>query len=165
MNTMNRHTALHYDHYGIPPRNCPSSQRCTRPVKDPQRTNRRHLDIGVGVRPDRRRHKARAVGSGVKRIAMFDEIGHYSWRIIGANQNPRALVLGNPVGPVSCFFGTYTVDERAKTKTIQIERCTFPQWDGMIDATDNIAMPTENELILTTTKPIQIRRWEPSFPI
>jgi hypothetical protein len=54
---------------------------------------------------------------------------------------------------VSCFFGTYTVDETAKTKTIHIEGCTFPQWDE-IDATDNIAMPTENELIVTTTKPI-----------
>lgn len=54
---------------------------------------------------------------------------------------------------MSCFFGTYTVDETAKTKTIHIEGCTFPQWDE-IDATDNIAMPTENELIVTTTKPI-----------
>ena len=52
---------------------------------------------------------------------------------------------------MSCFFGTYTVDETAKTKTIHIE--AFPQWDE-IDATDSIAMPTENELIVTTTKPI-----------
>ena len=54
----------------------------------------------------------------------------------------------------SCLFGTYTVDETAKTYTVHIERCTFPQWDEG-DGTNNIAMPTENELNITTTKPIQ----------
>jgi hypothetical protein len=94
-------------------------------------------------------------GPGVKGIAMFDDSGHFSWQIMAANRpksqgtNPRT-----PVGPVSCFFGTYTVNETAKTKTVHIDRCTFPQWDE-IDGTDNVAMPTENELIVTTTKPIQ----------
>jgi hypothetical protein len=50
-----------------------------------------------------------------------------------------------PVGQVNCWFGTYTVDETAKTASFNIGRCTFPQWDE-IDGTDNIVMPTENEL-------------------
>jgi hypothetical protein len=54
---------------------------------------------------------------------------------------------------VNCFFGTYTVDEAAKLLVGHIERCTFPQWDE-IDYSDNIAMPMENELNITTTKPI-----------
>ena len=37
---------------------------------------------------------------------------------------------------------------------IKQEPCTFPQWDDT-DGTDNIAMPTENELNITPTKPIQ----------
>jgi hypothetical protein len=64
---------------------------------------------------------------------------------------------------VNCFFGTYTVDEAAKTKTGHIDRCTFPQWDG-IDGTENIAMPTENELIFTTTKPIPDPTMGPFVP-
>jgi hypothetical protein len=94
-------------------------------------------------------------GPGVKGIAMFDNNGHFSWQIMAANRpksegtNPRT-----PVGQVNCFFGTYTVNETAKTKTVHIDRCTFPQWDE-IDGTDNVAMPTEDELIVTTTKPIQ----------
>jgi Lipocalin-like domain len=94
-------------------------------------------------------------GPGVKGIAMFDENGHFSWQIMAAN-GPKSEGTSprTPVGQVSCFLGTYTVDETAKTKTIHSDRCTFPQWNE-IDATDNIAMPTENELIVTTTKPIQ----------
>jgi hypothetical protein len=93
-------------------------------------------------------------GPGVKGIAMFDENGHYSWQIMAANRpksentSPRT-----PVGQVSCFFGTYTVDEAAKLLVGHNERCTFPQWDE-VDYSDNITMPTENELEITTTKPI-----------
>ena len=93
-------------------------------------------------------------GPGVKGIAMYDEKGHFSWQIMAANRpKSEGTSPRTPVGQVNCFFGTYKVDETAKTYTIHIERCTFPQWDE-IDATDNIAMPTENELIVTTTKPI-----------
>jgi hypothetical protein len=93
-------------------------------------------------------------GPGVQGIAIFDENGHYSWQILAANRpksegtSPRV-----PVGQVSCFFGTYTVDEAAKLLVGHIERCTFPQWDE-IDYKDNIAMPTENELSIKSTKPI-----------
>jgi hypothetical protein len=93
-------------------------------------------------------------GAGVKGIAIFDENGHYSWQIMAANRpKSEATSPRTPVGQVNCFFGTYTVDETAKLLVGHIDRCTFPQWDE-IDSSDNIAMPTENELNITTTKPI-----------
>ena len=94
-------------------------------------------------------------GPGVKGIAMFDENGHYSWQIRAAGRrNSEGTSPRTPVGPAIAFYGTYTVDETAKTFNYHTERCTFLQWDG-ISGTDNIAMPTENELNITTTKPFQ----------
>jgi hypothetical protein len=93
-------------------------------------------------------------GDGVKGIATYDGTGHYSWQIIAANRsktesnNPRI-----PVGQVNCHFGTYTVDEAAKTLTSHIERCTFPQWDGKTGSAVSIAFPTEDEFDFTVAKP------------
>jgi hypothetical protein len=98
-------------------------------------------------------------GWGVKGQVMFDSKGWMSFQVIApdrsktASNNPR-----NPVGQANCCFGTYTVDDVAKTVTFHIERCTFPQWDGA-DRTLNVAFPTENDLNVTPTKPIQ----DPSF--
>jgi Lipocalin-like domain len=103
-------------------------------------------------------------GPGVKGIAMFDENGHFSWQIMAANRpKSEGTSPRTPVGQVICFFGTYTVDETAKTKTDHNERCTFPQWDDT-DGTDNIAFPTENELNITTTKPISDPKMGPFVP-
>ena len=55
------------------------------------------------------------------------------------------------------------VDEAAKSLTYHIERCTFPPWDGA-DGTVNIAFPTENELNITLTAPIQDPSLDPIFP-
>jgi hypothetical protein len=103
-------------------------------------------------------------GPGVKGIAIFDENGHFSWQIMAANRPKSEGTNGRtPVGPVSCFFGTYTVDDGAKILTLHVERCTFPQWDGT-EGTWNVAFPTENELNLTTTKPIQDPSFGPFIP-
>jgi Lipocalin-like domain len=75
-----------------------------------------------------------------------------------ADTSPR-----EPVGQVVAFWGTYTVDDAAKTYTVHIERCTFPQWDG-IDGTNNLAFPTESELNITTTKPIPDPKMGPFVP-
>jgi hypothetical protein len=84
-------------------------------------------------------------GPGVKGIAMFDGNGRFSWQIISADRSKSASNNPlNPVGPAIAYFGTYTVDEAAKTVTYHIERATFPQWDG-INRTANIAIATENE--------------------
>jgi hypothetical protein len=70
-------------------------------------------------------------GPDVKGSLMFSPTGRFSLFIVSANRdkstsnNPRT-----PVGQVVGYFGTYTVDETAKTYTYHIERATFPQWDG-----------------------------------
>ena len=94
-------------------------------------------------------------GWGVKGQAMFDSKGRISFQIFAADRsktasnNPR-----DPVGQANCYFGTYTIDDVAKTVTFHIERCTLPQWNGN-DGTLHIAFPKENELNITPTKPIQ----------
>lgn len=80
-------------------------------------------------------------GPGVKGALMFSPSGRFSFQLISADRdktgakNPRS-----PIGPAIGYFGTYTVDEKAKTFTYHIERCTFPQWDG-IDRTASIESP------------------------
>ena len=60
-------------------------------------------------------------GPNVKGIVMFDGTGRFSFQIIAAERsksasnNPR-----NPVGQAVGYFGTYTVDEVAKTVTYHI---------------------------------------------
>jgi len=75
-----------------------------------------------------------------------------------ASNNPRI-----PVGQAVGYFGTYTIDEGAKTLTYHIERATFPQWDG-IDRTVIIASATESELNLVVQVPIQDPSLGPYIP-
>ena len=69
--------------------------------------------------------KNESSGPNVKGIVMFDGNGRFSFQIISADRsksasnNPR-----NPVGQAVAYFGTYTVDEAAKTLTYHIERAT-----------------------------------------
>jgi hypothetical protein len=118
----------HYDRLGMP---VPRNRQRGRPAKDVQRTPRRHLGTRLGVRRVDGRQKDEPVGPGVKGLAMWDGNGHYSWQMMSADRsktasdNPR-----NPVGQAIAHFGTYTVDDVAKTLTNHVERCTFPQWDG-----------------------------------
>ena len=84
-------------------------------------------------------------GPNVKGIVMFDGNGRFSFQIISADRpKSESTSPRTPVGPASSYFGTYTVDETAKTLTYQIERATYPQWDG-VNRTANIAITTENE--------------------
>jgi hypothetical protein len=98
-------------------------------------------------------------GDGVKGQAIFTSDGNVSWQMMSANRPKADTSPREPVGQVVAFWGTYTVDDAAKTCTVHIERCTFPQWDG-ITGTLNLAFPTENELNITTTKPIS----DPKMP-
>ena len=91
-------------------------------------------------------------GDGVKGQAMFDAQGHYSWMIMSANRPKADTSPRIPVGQAIAYWGTYTIDEAAKTFTGHIERCTFPQWDGG-GGTDNIEFPTEDEFHFTVPKP------------
>jgi hypothetical protein len=92
-------------------------------------------------------------GDGVKGQAIFTSDGHFSWQMMSANRPTADTSPREPVGPVLTYWGTYTVDEAAKTLTDHLECCTFPQWDG-ITGTLNLVSPTENGLNMTTTKPI-----------
>jgi hypothetical protein len=103
-------------------------------------------------------------GPGVKGIAIYDATSHYVWEQIAADRSKTAS--NNPCDPVSqlnAHFGTYTVDEAAKTLTNHVERCSFPPWDGT-GLTVAIAFPTENDLEITLTAPIQDPTLVPSFP-
>jgi hypothetical protein len=49
-----------------------------------------------------------------------------------ADTSPRI-----PVGQAIAYWGTYTIDEAAKTFMDHIEGCTFPQWDGVRESLEN----------------------------
>jgi hypothetical protein len=102
-------------------------------------------------------------GDGVKGQAIFTSDGNVSWQMMSANRPKADTSPREPVGPVVTYWGTYTVDEAAKTLTDHLERCTFPQWDG-ITGTLNLASLTENELDMTTTKPIPDPKMGPFVP-
>jgi len=66
-------------------------------------------------------------GDGVKGQAIFTSDGHFSWQMMSANRAKADTSPREPVGPVVAYWGTYTVDEAAKTLTDHLERCTFPR--------------------------------------
>ena len=90
-------------------------------------------------------------GDGVKGQAMFDAQGHHSWMIMSANRPKADTSPRIPVGQAIAYWGTYTVNDEAKTLTTTIERCTFPQWDGGGGTPVSIAFPTEDEFQFTVT--------------
>ncbi|MBV8141594.1 MAG: lipocalin-like domain-containing protein [Verrucomicrobia bacterium] len=47
-------------------------------------------------------------------------------RELGTPEENKAVVQGS-----IAYFGTYSVNETAKTITIHIESCTFPNWNGI----------------------------------
>jgi hypothetical protein len=70
-------------------------------------------------------------GPAVKGAVNFDSNGKFTFMIIGAD-------LPNPSGKpqesqrmVVAYFGTYSVDEAAKTVTYTAERATTPNFDGL----------------------------------
>ena len=102
-------------------------------------------------------------GDGVKGQAIFTSDGNYSWQMMSANRPKADTSPREPVGQVVAHWGTYTVDDAAKTLTFKLERCTFPQWDGGV-GTDNIACPTDDELQIVLTKPMQVPKLGPILP-
>ena len=91
-------------------------------------------------------------GDGVKGQANYTSDGHFSWMIMSADRPKANTSPRIPVGQAIAYWGTYTVNEEAKTLTGKLERCTFPQWDGG-GGTDNIEFPTEDEFHFTVPKP------------
>ena len=91
-------------------------------------------------------------GDGVKGQAIYTSDGHFSWMIMSANRQKADTSPRIPVGQAIAYWGTYTINEEAKTITDKLERCTFPQWDGG-GGTVSIAFPTDDEYHFTVTKP------------
>jgi len=103
-------------------------------------------------------------GPGVKGIAIFDGTDHMSIQIIAGDRSKSASNSSRtPVGQAIGYFGTYTVDEAAKTTTYHIELCSFPQWDG-IDRIVGIVFPTDSELDIIGVTPIQDPSMGPFIP-
>ena len=102
-------------------------------------------------------------GDGVKGQAIYTSDGHFSWMIMSANRPKADTSPRIPVGQAIAYWGTYTINEEAKTITDKIERCTFPQWDGG-GGTVNIAFPTDDEYQFTVIKPIHDPTMGPFVP-
>jgi hypothetical protein len=102
-------------------------------------------------------------GDGVKGQAIYTSDGHFSWMIMSADRPKADTFPGIPVGKAIAYWGTYTVNEEAKTETDKIERCTFPQWDGG-GGTVSIAFPTDDEYHFTVMKPIPDPTMGPFLP-
>jgi Lipocalin-like domain len=96
-------------------------------------------------------------GAAAKGIAVFDPSGHYTFvftsaslpkfasnnRSSGTADENKAVVQGT-----LSHFGTYTVDEAAKSFTIHIEGSSFPNWAGT--AQNRPFTTTADELKWTT---------------
>ena len=102
-------------------------------------------------------------GDGVKGQAIYTSDGHFSWMIMSANRPKADTSPRIPVGQAIAYWGTYTINEEAKTITDKIERCSFPQWDGG-GGTVNIAFPTDDEYQFTVIKPIPDPTMGPFVP-
>ena len=93
----------------------------------------------VSVVTERDGRKFDTYGPNAKGQLVFDAIGRYSIIFIsgglpkfasgnrssGTADENKAVVAGS-----LAHFGTYVVDEADKSFTFQVERATFPNWDG-----------------------------------
>ena len=93
----------------------------------------------VSVVTERDGKKSDAYGPNAKGSLVFDANGRYSIIFIAADlpkfvsgirsagtaDENKAVVAGS-----LAHFGTYVVDEADKSFTFQIERATFPNWEG-----------------------------------
>jgi hypothetical protein len=93
----------------------------------------------VSVVAERDGRKFDSYGPNAKGLLVFDANGHYSIIFIAAglpkfvsgNRSSRTTDENNAVVAGSlAHFGTYVVDEADKSFTFQIDRATFPNWDG-----------------------------------
>jgi len=57
-------------------------------------------------------------GDGVKGQAIYTSDGHFSWMIMSANRPKADTFPGIPVGKAIAYWGTYTVNEEAKTEDL-----------------------------------------------
>jgi hypothetical protein len=71
-------------------------------------------------------------GEGVEGSAILTSSGMFSVQILAANRhNSSTQGPRDPVGPIVTYYGTYAVDEAAKTVTYHIKGSSFPAWNGL----------------------------------
>jgi Lipocalin-like domain len=70
-------------------------------------------------------------GPALKGAVSFDANGKVTFMIIGADLPARSEVPAVSSRMVVAYFGTYSVDEAAKTVTYTAERATEPRFDGL----------------------------------
>ena len=94
-------------------------------------------------------------------ILIFTPDGHYSAQIMrvsrpkfasNSTQTASADETKATIAGMISHFGTYTVDEAAKTFTIHIEAASFPNWDGTRQ-TRNITAITDEVLTYDNKTP------------
>jgi hypothetical protein len=82
--------------------------------------------------------KVDLLGPNPKGMLMIDNHDHFSAHEMrsdlprfgsnsrqGTEAESKAIMLGS-----IAYFGTYTIDEAAKTLTVHIDACSFPNWNG-----------------------------------
>jgi len=93
----------------------------------------------VSVVAERDGREFDSYGPNVKGMLVLDANGRYSIIFIAAGfpsfgSDIRSRVTADEAMTVVAgslaHFGTYVVDEADKSLTLQIERATFPNWDG-----------------------------------
>jgi Lipocalin-like domain len=84
---------------------------------------------------------------------MLDAQGRFSYMIYGSGRPKFASnnrLEGTPdeyksaVQGVIAFYGTYTVDERTRTVTWHVERCSFPNWEGSDRKSTVVTLDADN---------------------
>jgi len=71
-------------------------------------------------------------------VVMFDANGRFSFQIVGkavtyeSNDRWRGTALENAIAvqALLIYFGTYSVDAAARELTLDVSRCSFPNWNG-----------------------------------
>jgi hypothetical protein len=82
------------------------------------------------------------LGDGLKVQVILIENGYYNFQTMSANRPKADTRPPEPVGSMVAYRVTYTVDEGSKTVVSDIERSSFPQWDGLIHTILSIETPS-----------------------
>jgi hypothetical protein len=91
-------------------------------------------------------------GPEVKGSLILMPTGQFSVQIIGSNRDKTvAHTPREPVGPIVTYYGTYTVDEAAKTLTYHVIGSSFPRWEP-IDRVAAVEATSNGLNIITTVK-------------
>lgn len=94
-------------------------------------------------------HKVNRWGANVTGSAIFDEAGNFNLIIMGDDLPARSATPNFASKMVIAYFGTYKVDESAKTVAYNIQKSTHPAFDG-ITRMVKIQSLTDMELTQTT---------------